>query len=64
MAKQCRYVVNAVGKGGETYYTQFDDKQELTNWITDRQDKLVMEELKIIDKNRFSLLNKWLRFKR
>ncbi|WP_338469588.1 hypothetical protein R4Z10_12255 [Niallia sp. XMNu-256] len=62
MAKQCRYVVNAVGKGGETYYTQFDDKQELTNWITDRQEKLVMEELKIIDKNRFSL-SKWLRFK-
>ncbi len=62
MAKQCRYVVNAVGKGGETYYTQFDDKQELTNWITDRKDKLVMDELKIIDKNRFSL-SKWLRFK-
>lgn len=62
MAKHCRYVVNAVGKGGETYYTQFDDKQELTNWITDRKDKLVMEELKIIDKNRPSL-SKWLRFK-
>lgn len=63
MAKQCRYVVNAVGKGGETYYTQFDDKQELTNWITNRQDQLVMEELKIIDKHRLSLFNKWLRFK-
>ena len=62
MAKHCRYVVNAVGKGGEQYYTQFDDKQELTNWITDRKDKLVMEELKIIDKNRLSL-SKWLRFK-
>lgn len=61
MAKQCRYVVNAVGKGGETYYNQFEDKQELTDWITDRKEKLVMEELKITDKNRFSL-GKWLRF--
>lgn len=61
MEKNCRYIVNAVGKGGETYYTQFNDKQELTNWITARKEKLVMEELKIIDKNRFSL-SKWLRF--
>jgi len=63
MAKQCRYVVNAVGKGGETYHTQFEDKQDLTKWITDRKEKLVMEELKVIDKNRFSLMN-WLRLKK
>ena len=62
MSKQCRYVVNAVGKGGETYYTQCEDKKDLTKWISDRKDKLIMDEIKVIDKNRFSLSN-WLRFK-
>jgi hypothetical protein len=59
MGKQCRYIVNAVGKGGETYYNQFEEKQELTKWISERRDQLVMDELKIIDKNRFSL-KRWL----
>lgn len=51
MGNTCRYVVNALGKGGETYYTTCKDKQELQNWITTNQDKLVMDELKITDKN-------------
>ncbi|MBL4953000.1 hypothetical protein RCG24_06365 [Neobacillus sp. OS1-32] len=50
MGNTCRYVVNALGKGGETYYTQCKDKQELRKWITDNQEKLVMNELNITDK--------------
>jgi hypothetical protein len=56
MGNTCRYVVNALGKGGETYYTQCKDKQELKKWIADNQDKLIMDELKITDKNQNPLL--------
>ncbi|MGM0877903.1 MAG: hypothetical protein ACQEWV_25010 [Bacillota bacterium] len=58
MGNTCRYVVNAVGKGGETYYTQFSNKKDLKNWITDHQEKLLMNELKIVDKELHPLL-KW-----
>ncbi|WP_066064476.1 hypothetical protein [Neobacillus soli] len=58
MANTCRYVVNALGKGGETYYTLCKDKQELKNWITNNQEKLIMDELMITDKNQ-SLFTKW-----
>jgi hypothetical protein len=63
MGNTCRYVVNAVGKCGETYYTQFNDKKELKNWITDHQEKLVMNELKIVDKEIHPLL-KWFNSKK
>jgi hypothetical protein len=58
-----RYVVNAVGKGGETYYTHCQDKQELKNWIVDNQEKLLMNELKIVDKKKHPFL-KWFSLKR
>ncbi|HZG72500.1 MAG TPA: hypothetical protein VEY51_13265 [Chondromyces sp.] len=54
----CRYIINAVGKRGETYYTQCQDKQELNKWLEDNKEKLLMDELKIIDKNKNPLL-KW-----
>ncbi|MFJ7936748.1 hypothetical protein [Sporosarcina sp. NPDC096371] len=63
MESRCRYVISAVGKGGETYYTSCDNKQELKEWIADNQEQLVMDELKIIDKNKNPLL-KWLSFKK
>ncbi len=50
MGNTCRFVVNAVGKQGETYYTQLNTKKELENWISDHQEKLLMDELKIVDK--------------
>lgn len=56
MGNTCRYVVNALGKGGETYYTQCKDKQELQKWITDNQEKLIMNELKVTDRNENPLL--------
>ncbi|MCM3569534.1 hypothetical protein [Neobacillus mesonae] len=56
MGNTCRYVVNALGKGGETYYTQCRDKHELKKWITDNQERLVMNELNITDKNQNPLL--------
>jgi len=56
MGNTCRYVVNALGKGGETYYTQCKDKQELQQWIQENQDKLIMNELKVTDKNQNPLL--------
>lgn len=62
MGNTCRYVVNALGKGGETYYTLCKDKHELKKWITDNEHLLIMKELKITDKNVNPLL-KWLRRK-
>jgi len=63
MGNTCRYVVNALGKGGETYYTLCRDKQELKKWITNNQHKIIMNELKIIDKNENPFI-KWLKQKR
>jgi hypothetical protein len=59
----CRYIINAVGKSGESYHTHCQNKQELTKWIADNKEKLIMNELKIIDENKFSFL-KWLSLKR
>ncbi|MFZ7944468.1 MULTISPECIES: hypothetical protein [Bacillaceae] len=51
MGNTCRYVVNALGKGGETYYTHCKDKHELQKWIQTNREKLIMDELMITDKN-------------
>lgn len=59
MGNTCRFVVNAVGKQGETYYTQLNTKKELETWITDHHEKLLMDELKIVDKKTPPFL-KWL----
>ncbi|WP_226668062.1 hypothetical protein [Metabacillus litoralis] len=59
MGNTCRYVVNAVGKCGETYYTQINSKQELQSWIKDHREKLLMDELKIVDRKMPPLIN-WL----
>ncbi len=56
MGNTCRYVINAVGKGGETYYTQCKDKKEMEEWISEHQDRIVMEEIKVKDKNKHPLL--------
>ena len=58
MGNTCRYVVNALGKGGETYYTYCKDKHELQKWIHNNREKLIMDELIITDKNQ-SLFAKW-----
>ncbi len=50
----CRYTINAVGKSGQIYLTYCQDKQELKKWIADHEDKLVLDELKIIDKKKLS----------
>ena len=47
-----RYVINALGKGGQTYLTCCQDKHELKKWLADHEDDLVMNELKIIDKKK------------
>lgn len=57
MGNICRYVVNAVGKGGETYYTHCKDTQELNNWIEVNREKLLLNELKITDKNKHPIFN-------
>ncbi|WP_163100359.1 hypothetical protein [Peribacillus alkalitolerans] len=51
-----RYIVNAIGKNGETYLTQCQDKQTLKKWISDNKEKLIMDELKIVDKKKHPLL--------
>jgi hypothetical protein len=52
----CRYVVNAVGKSGETYFANCQDKHQLKKWISDNEEKLILDELKIIDKKKHPLL--------
>jgi hypothetical protein len=56
MGNTCRFVVNAIGKGGETYYTHCKDKKELKNWISENQHKLSMNDLKISDRSKNPLL--------
>lgn len=51
-----RYVVNAIGKGGQTYLTHCQDKNELKKWLQDHKDDLVMNEVKITDKKLFPFL--------
>ena len=51
-----RYVVNAVGKGGQIYLTHCQDKHALKKWVAEHENELVMNELKIIDKKRHPLL--------
>ncbi|MFJ7974589.1 hypothetical protein JNUCC23_16670 [Peribacillus sp. JNUCC 23] len=51
-----RYVINAVGKGGQTYLTHCQDKEALKKWIAEHEDHLVMNELKIVDKKKHPLL--------
>jgi hypothetical protein len=58
----CRYVINALGKGGETYYTHCNDKSEVKKWIADHEHKLSMKDVKVIDKNKHPLL-KWFSLK-
>lgn len=51
-----RYMVNAVGKGGQTYLTNFQNKYELQKWLADHKDDLIMDELQVIDKKRHPFL--------
>ncbi|MFE4352651.1 hypothetical protein [Peribacillus butanolivorans] len=53
-----RYVVNATGKGGQTYLTQCQDKDALRKWIADHEDQIIMNELRITDKKK----NPWINF--
>jgi len=48
----CRFVINALGKGGETYYTHCQNKSELKEWIEENKEKLIISELKVIDRKK------------
>jgi hypothetical protein len=58
----CKYIINAIGIGGETYLTYCQNKQEVNNWIAEHQEKLFMKELKI-KKKKYSLPN-WFIFRK
>ncbi|MGG1485658.1 hypothetical protein ABEI56_16590 [Peribacillus castrilensis] len=47
-----RYVINATGKGGQTYLTQCQDKDALRKWIADHEDQIIMNELRITVKKK------------
>ena len=51
-----RYLVNALGKGGQTYLTHCQDKYELEKWLAEHKDDLIMNELRVIDKKRHPFL--------
>ncbi|CAH0346081.1 hypothetical protein [Bacillus sp. CECT 9360] len=53
----CRYVINAIGKSGQIYLNHFEDKHALNKWIADHEDKLIMNELKVIDRKKNPFLN-------
>ncbi|WP_078544476.1 hypothetical protein [Litchfieldia alkalitelluris] len=56
MGNSSRFVINAIGKGGETYYTHCKNKQELHQWISEHKEKLSMNDLKIIDRSKNPIL--------
>jgi len=51
-----RFVVNAVGKGGEIYLTHCQNKDELKEWLAKHENNLIMDELKVIDKKPHPIL--------
>ncbi len=51
-----RYLINAEGKGGETYLTHCQDKEELQKWLEVHERDLIMEKLHVIDKKKHPLL--------
>jgi len=56
--KTCRYVINATGKNGETYFMTCDNKQEVKKWIKENNSKLNPKELKVTDKQKKLVLAK------
>ncbi|MFD1779095.1 hypothetical protein ACFSFW_10490 [Fredinandcohnia salidurans] len=59
MGNICRFVINAIGKNGELYYTQCRDKEELKHWLKKNQHKIFVNDLKVIDKEKNPTL-RWL----
>lgn len=53
----CRYMINAVGKGGETYFTHCHTKTEVNNWIKANEEKIKTEEIMIMDRRKKPLLD-------
>lgn len=56
--KSCRYVINARGKNGETYFMTCDSKKEVKKWLEENDSKLNRKELKVIDKHKKLILAK------
>lgn len=61
MGNTCRFIVSAIGKNGEMYYTHCKDKAELKKWLSDHEGQLNMKEVKIMDKKIHPLL-RWMNF--
>ncbi len=53
----CRYMINAIGKGGETYFTHCQTKKEVKNWIKDNSDKIITNDIRIVDKRKRPLFD-------
>lgn len=53
----CRYMVNAIGKGGETYFTHCQTKKDVKNWINDNKGKILANEVRIVDRRKKPLLD-------
>ncbi|WP_026695112.1 hypothetical protein [Peribacillus kribbensis] len=51
-----RFIIQATGKGGETYYTSCQCKNELKKWMADHQDKLLLNEVRVTDNRKNPLL--------
>ena len=50
MGSVCRFVINAMGKDGEIFYTHCNDMEELKKWIHEHHHKISVNDLKVIDK--------------
>lgn len=53
----CRFMINAIGKGGETFFTHCQTKSEVQNWIKDNQDKLDSKQIRVVDRRKKPLLD-------
>ncbi len=55
----CRYIIQALGKRGETYHSHCKDKEEVRKWIAEHADRISMRDVKVVDNKRHPLL-KWI----
>ncbi|WP_147535847.1 hypothetical protein [Bacillus marasmi] len=53
----CRFMVNAIGRGGETFFTHCQTKQEVQTWIQANQEKIDPKQVRIVDKRKKPLLD-------
>ncbi|WP_041580768.1 hypothetical protein [Bacillus sp. 1NLA3E] len=53
----CRFMINVIGKGGETFFTHCHTKNEVKNWIRENEEKIIAKTIRIVDRRKRPLLD-------